>query len=62
VSYVFYVFIVIMFKSYTHEREIFCEKCFILIMAMSLAYMFLSILLVMLVLQLWLSCLSLSQF
>jgi hypothetical protein len=44
VSYVFYVLIVIMFKSYTHEREIFCEKCFILIMAMSLAYMFLSIL------------------
>jgi hypothetical protein len=40
----------------------FCEKCFILIMAMSLAYMSLSILLAMLVLKLWPSCLSMSQF
>jgi hypothetical protein len=48
-------------RSYAHERE-FSEKCFISIMAMSLDYMFLSILLAMLVLKLWLSCLSMSQF
>jgi hypothetical protein len=42
--------------------KFFCEKRFVLIMAMSLAYMSLSILLVMLVLKLWLSCLPMSQF
>jgi hypothetical protein len=42
-------------------RGNFCEKCFILIMAMSLACMSLSILLAILVLKLWLSCLSMSQ-
>jgi hypothetical protein len=45
-----------MCRSYAHEREFLCEKCFILIMAMSLAYMPLFILLAMLVLKLWLSC------
>jgi hypothetical protein len=57
-----YVLLLIMFRSYAHEREIFVEKCFILIMAISLAYMSPSILLVMFVLKLWLSCLSMSQF
>jgi hypothetical protein len=33
-----------MFMSYAHEREIFVEKCFTLIMAISLAYMSFSIL------------------
>jgi hypothetical protein len=40
----------------------FCAKCFFFIMAMSVAYMSLSILLAMLVLKLWLSCLCMSQF
>jgi hypothetical protein len=62
VSYILYVLLLIMFRSYAHEREIFVEKCFTLIMAISLAYMSLSILLAMLVLKLWLSCLSLSHF
>jgi hypothetical protein len=62
VSYMLYVLLLIMFRSYAHEREIFVEKCFILIMAISLAYMSPSILLVMFVLKLWLSCLSMSQF
>jgi hypothetical protein len=61
VSYMLYVLLLIMFRSYAHEGN-FCEKCFILVMAMSLACMSLSTLLVMLVLQLWLSCLSMSQF
>jgi hypothetical protein len=61
VSYMLYVLLLIMFRSYAHEREFFCEKDFILIMAMSLAYMSLSILLANLVLKLWLSCLSMSQ-
>jgi hypothetical protein len=56
-----YVLLLIMFRSYAYEREIFVEKCFTLIMSISLAYMFLSILLAMLVLKLWLSCLSLSH-
>jgi hypothetical protein len=46
------VLILTMCRSYAHERENFCEKCFILIMAMSLAYMSLSILLAMVVLNL----------
>jgi hypothetical protein len=37
-SYMLFVLSLIMFKSYAHKRE-FCEKCFILIMAMSLACM-----------------------
>jgi hypothetical protein len=57
-----YVLLFIMFRSYAHERETFVEKCFTLIMAISLAYMSFSILLAMLVLKLWLSCLSMSQF
>jgi hypothetical protein len=61
VSYMLYVLLLIMFRSYAHEREIFV-KCFILIIAISLACMSLSILLAMLVLKLWLSCLSMSQF
>jgi hypothetical protein len=43
-------------------RGKFLWKCFIVIMAMSLAYMSLCILLAMLVLKFWLSCLSMSQF
>jgi hypothetical protein len=62
VSYMLYVLLLIMFRSYSHERQFFCEKCFIFIMAMSLAYMSLCILLAMLVLKFWLSCLSMSQF
>jgi hypothetical protein len=58
VSYVLSVLLLIMIRSYAHEREIFVEKCFTLIMA----YMSLCILLAMLVLKLWLSCLSMSQF
>jgi hypothetical protein len=52
VSYMLYVLLLIMFRFYAHEREIFVEKCFTLIMAISLAYMSLSILLAMLVLKL----------
>jgi hypothetical protein len=62
VSYMLYVLLLLMIRFYAHEREIICEKCFLLIMAMSLAYMSLSILLEMFVLKLWLSCLSMSQF
>jgi hypothetical protein len=49
-----YVFVLIlaMFRSYAHEREFLCEKCLLLIMAMSHAYMSLCILLAMLVLTL----------
>jgi hypothetical protein len=62
VGYMLSVHILTMCMSYAHEREFFVEKCFMLIMAMSLADMFPSILLAMLVLKLSLSCLSLSQF
>jgi hypothetical protein len=62
VSYMLYVLLLIMFRSYAHERKIFVKKYIILFMAMSLACMFLSILLAMLVLKLWLFCLSVSQF
>jgi hypothetical protein len=60
VRYMLYVLLLIMFRSYAHEREIFVEKGFTLIMAISLASLSLSILLAMLVLKLWLSCLSMS--
>jgi hypothetical protein len=43
-------------------ERIFCEKCFILILARSHACVSLSILLAMLVLNVWLSCLSMSLF
>jgi hypothetical protein len=62
VSYMLCVLFLLMIRSYAHEREIFVKKCFIFIMALSLAYMSLCILLAMLVLKLWLSCLSMSQF
>jgi hypothetical protein len=62
VSYMLSVLSLIMFRSYAHEREIFVKHASFKIMAMSLAYMSLSILLVMLVLKLWLSSLSMSQF
>jgi hypothetical protein len=62
VSYMLYVLLLVMFRSYAHEREFFCEKCFIFIMVVSLANMSLCTLLAMLVLKLWLSCLSMSQF
>jgi hypothetical protein len=62
VGYMLSVIILVMCRSYAHERDIFCEKCFLLIMAMSHVYMSLSILLAMLVLNLWLSCLPMSHF
>jgi hypothetical protein len=62
VSYMLYVLLLIMFRSYAHARDFFCEKCFILIMAMSLSCISLSILLAMHVLKLWLFCLSMSHF
>jgi hypothetical protein len=61
VSDMLYVLLLIMFRTYAHEREIFVKKCLTLIMAISRACMSLSILLAMLVLKLWLSCLSMSQ-
>jgi hypothetical protein len=42
----------IMFRSYTHEREIFVKNASFFIMAISLSCMSLSILLAMLVLKL----------
>jgi hypothetical protein len=60
VSYMLYVLLLIMFRSYAHEREIFVKKYLILIMAISLACLSLSILLAMLVLKLWLSCLCIN--
>jgi hypothetical protein len=62
VGYMLFVLILTMFRSYAHEKEICVEKCFILVIAMSHAYMSLSILLAMLVLNLWLSRLSMSPF
>jgi hypothetical protein len=62
VRYMLFVLSLVMLRSYAHEREVFIEKCFILIMAMSHAYTFLPILLAMLVLNMWLSCLSMSHF
>jgi hypothetical protein len=50
-----------LFVSYAHEGEILLKKSS-LIMAMSHAYMFLTILLAMLVLNLWQSCLFMSHF
>jgi hypothetical protein len=61
-EYMLYVLFLLMIRSYAHKREIFVKKSFIYIMAISLAYMSLCILLAMLVLKLWLSCLSMSQF
>jgi hypothetical protein len=60
VSYMLFVLNLVMLRSYAHEREVFVENA--LIMAMSHDYMFLPILLAMLVLNMWLSCLSISQF
>jgi hypothetical protein len=57
-----FVHILTMCRFYTNEREVLVKNCFILLMAMLLACMSLSILLAMLVLKLWLSCLSMSQF
>jgi hypothetical protein len=62
VRYMSYVLILTMFRSYAHEREFFVKNASFFIMALSLACMSLSILLAMLVLKLWLSCLSMSQF
>jgi hypothetical protein len=62
VSYMLYVLLLIMFRSYAHEREFFVEKRFTLSKAMPRSYMSFFILLAMLVLKLWLSCLSLSHF
>jgi hypothetical protein len=44
------------------RKKIFVKDASFFIMAISLACMSLSILLAMLVLKLWLSCLSMSQF
>jgi hypothetical protein len=52
VAYILFVPILTMCRSYAHEREFFCEKWFMLIMAMSHARISLSILLAMLVLNL----------
>jgi hypothetical protein len=60
VSYMLYVLLLIMLRSYAHEREIFVKNASFFIMAMSLAYMSLCILLATLVLTFWLSCLSMS--
>jgi ABC-type Na+ efflux pump permease subunit len=62
VGYLLFVLILTMCRSYAHERESFVKITSPLIVAMSHACMFLSILLAMLVLKLWLSCLSMSQF
>jgi hypothetical protein len=62
VSYMLYVLLLIMFRSYAHEREIYVKNASFFIMAISLACMSLSIFLAMLVLELWLSFLSMSQF
>jgi hypothetical protein len=62
VGYMLFVLILTMCRSCAHEREIFVKKYIIIFMAMSLACMSLSILLAMLVLKLWLSCLSMSKF
>jgi uncharacterized membrane protein len=61
VGYVLFVLFLTMCRSYAHDREIFVKYASFLFMAMSHAYMSLSILLAMLVLKSWLSCLSLSQ-
>jgi hypothetical protein len=61
VSYMLYVLFLIMVRSYAHEREIFVKNASFSSW-LSLAYMSLYILLAMLVLKLWLSCLSMSQF
>jgi hypothetical protein len=55
VGYMLFVLLLAMFRSYAHEREFLCEKCFMLIMDMSHAYISVSILLAMFVLNLWLS-------
>jgi hypothetical protein len=60
VGYMLFVLILTMCRSYAHESEIFVKMRH-LTMAMSHVYMSLSIWLVMLVLSLWLSCLSMTQ-
>jgi hypothetical protein len=49
-------------RSYAHEREFFVENASLSSCLCTLDYMSLCILLAMLVLKLWLSCLSMSQF
>jgi hypothetical protein len=60
-GYMLIVLFLAMFRSYDHEREFLLKNASFFIMAMSHAYMSLSILLTILVLNLWLPFLSMSQ-